>query len=103
MCIFDWQRMFFQKLTLAATFIPHVMTLSQRAEDFLQKSEREAYTPSNEEIRNSFMANNVPIFESLLQFQLDFGDYIFYAGLEPITFTLKRSRWVSNFQRDELH
>jgi hypothetical protein len=38
--------------------------------------------------QNAFIANNAPIFESLIHFQLRFGGYIFNAGLEPIKFSL---------------
>ena len=64
------------------------MTLSKRAHDFLLRSKREAYPSTEGDIRNAFIANKAPLFEPLLHFQLDFGGYVFYAGLEPIKFTL---------------
>lgn len=64
------------------------MTLSKRALDFLQKSRRELLISTEEDIRNAFLANHAPIFEPLIEFQLNFGGYIFYAGLAPIKFSL---------------
>lgn len=68
------------------------MTLSNRSQSFLWKSKRENYPLTEQDIRNAFIANNAPIFEPLLHFQIDFGGYIFYAGLEPIKFTLLKGQ-----------
>lgn len=64
------------------------MILSKRAADFLQKSERESLLMTESEIRQTFNNNNAPIFEPLIDFQLKFGGYIFYAGLASIKFSL---------------
>src|SRR4051812_38827535 len=64
------------------------MLLSKRAQDFLQKSKRDALPSTDQDIQNTFIANNAPIFKSLIHFQLKFGGYIFNAGLEPIKFGL---------------
>ena len=64
------------------------MTLSKRASDFLQKSKRETSLLTDDDIRQIFIANNAPIFEPLVNFQIAFGGYIFHAGLAPIKFSL---------------
>jgi hypothetical protein len=64
------------------------MTLSKRASDFLQQSEKENLQLTDSEIREIFNYNNAPIFESLIEFQKKFGGFIFYAGLAPIKFSL---------------
>lgn len=64
------------------------MELSKRASDFLQQSEREIPELSEQDIRDAFSVNDAPIFEPLIAFQLQYGGYIFYAGLEPIKFSL---------------
>jgi hypothetical protein len=64
------------------------MTLSKRASDFLEKSERENPQLTDSEIREIFNNNNAPIFEPLIDFQKKFGGFIFYAGLAPIKFSL---------------
>ena len=64
------------------------MELSKRALDFLQQSEREIPELTEQDIRDAFSANDVPVFEPLMAFQLQYGGYIFYAGLEPIKFNL---------------
>jgi hypothetical protein len=43
---------------------------------------------TEQDIRDAFKANNAPVFEPLINFQLTYGGYIFYAGLEPIRFSL---------------
>ena len=68
------------------------MSLSKRASDFLQKSERERYQLTGSEIRQIFTENGAPIFEPLVDFQQRFGGYIFYAGLAPITFSLLKGQ-----------
>jgi hypothetical protein len=68
------------------------MTLSKRAYDFLQKSKREASLLTETEIRQTFVYNDVPIFEPLIDFQQTFGGYIFYAGLAPIKFSLLKGK-----------
>ena len=64
------------------------MALSKRAQRFLQRSRRDAYPSTEVDIRNAFLVNEAPIFEPLIQLQLEFGGYTFNAGLEPIKFTL---------------
>lgn len=64
------------------------MTLSKRASNFLKRSKRETLLLTEKEIRQTFIYNDLPIFEPLVDFQLAFGGYIFYAGLEPIKFSL---------------
>jgi hypothetical protein len=64
------------------------MTFSKRASDFLNKSKRETYLLTESDIRKVFVANDAPIFDPLIDFQLRFGGYIFSAGLEPIKFSL---------------
>ena len=64
------------------------MELSKRALDFLHHSEREIPELTERDIRDAFSANNAPVFEPLIAFQLQYGGYIFYAGLEPIKFIL---------------
>jgi hypothetical protein len=64
------------------------MTLSKRASDFLQKSKRETLLLTEKEIRQTFIDNDAPIFEPLVDFQQAFGGYIFDAGLAPIKFSL---------------
>lgn len=39
-------------------------------------------------IRKIFAESNAPVFEPLIQFQLAYGGYSFYAGLAPIRFSL---------------
>ena len=64
------------------------MSLSQRASDFLRKSERTISLLTESEIRQAFEDNHAPIFEPLIEFQQRFGGYTFYAGLAPIKFSL---------------
>lgn len=64
------------------------MTLSKRASDFLRNSRRETLFLTEREIRQTFIDNGAPSFEPLVEFQQAFGGYIFYAGLEPIKFSL---------------
>lgn len=64
------------------------MVLSKRASYFLEKSKREHLSLTEKEIRQTFIYNDAPIFEPLIDFQLAFGGYIFYAGLAPIKFSL---------------
>lgn len=64
------------------------MMLSKRASDFLNKSKREPLSLTEKEIRQTFIDNDAPIFEPLVDFQLAFGGYIFYAVLAPIKFSL---------------
>jgi len=64
------------------------MELSKRALDFLQHSERDLYQLTEQDIRDAFSANDAPLFEPLITFQLQYGGFIFYAGLEPIKFSL---------------
>lgn len=64
------------------------MQLSERANAFLQKSKRDTISVSEAEIRSFFKANEAPVFEPLIQFQLNYGGYIFNAGLETIKFSL---------------
>jgi len=67
------------------------MPLSNRAKAFLQKSKRDNLSITEQDIRKAFINNKALIFESLIHFQLTFGGYIFYAGLEPIKFSLLKS------------
>jgi hypothetical protein len=62
--------------------------LSKRAQEFLDKSERDTFPITREEIISIFKENNAPIFEPLIDFQLNYGGYTFYAGLVSIRFTL---------------
>ncbi|MCG2613723.1 hypothetical protein LZZ85_05505 [Terrimonas sp. NA20] len=64
------------------------MSLSNRATRLLENSEREHVSVSEPVIRRIFDQNNAPVFEALLQFQMKYGGYTFYAGLAPIRFTL---------------
>ena len=64
------------------------MELSKRALDFLQQSEREMSKLTEQDILDAFSANDAPIFKPLIDFQLKYGGYIFYAGLAPIKFSL---------------
>ncbi len=64
------------------------MALSNRAILFLEKSEREITAVSESVLRRIFDENNVPVFEPLIRFQVDYGGYIFYAGMAPVRFTL---------------
>jgi hypothetical protein len=64
------------------------MELSKRALDFLQQSERELSKLTEQDILDAFSANDAPIFKPLIDFQLKYGGYIFYAGLAPIKFSL---------------
>jgi hypothetical protein len=68
------------------------MTLSKRAQDLLLKSKRDGCLSTEQEIKDAFIANEAPFFEPLLRFQLDYGGYIFNAGLEPIKFTLLKGK-----------
>lgn len=62
--------------------------LSIRAKNFLANQERFPSTVIREEIIESFIANNAPIFEPLIEFQQKYSGYEFMAGLEPIHFGL---------------
>lgn len=64
------------------------MALSKRAMEYLAKSERETSELPEEVLLRIFSENNVPVFEPLIEFQRNYGGYIFYAGLEPIKFSL---------------
>jgi hypothetical protein len=64
------------------------MKLSSRALDFLHVSERDSFLLADNEIRQAFTDNEAPISEALIEFQKQFGGYIFYAGLEPIKFSV---------------
>lgn len=64
------------------------MTLSKRASDFLQKSKRENLFSSENEIRQAFIDCGAQVFEPLVEFEKAYGGYIFFAGLEPIKFSL---------------
>ncbi|MCX6318584.1 MAG: hypothetical protein NTW29_14925 [Bacteroidetes bacterium] len=64
------------------------MTLSTRATNFLQTSEREDSQLTDTAIREIFHYNNAPVFEPLIEFEKKYGGYIFYAGLAPIRFSL---------------
>ena len=64
------------------------MALSKRALDFLHQSVREIPELTEQDIRDAFSANNAPVFDPLIAFQLQYDGYIFYAGLEPIKFNL---------------
>jgi hypothetical protein len=64
------------------------MALSNRAIRFLEGSEREITNVSEDVIRRIFDENNVPVFKSLIDFQLNYSGYIFYAGHVPVRFTL---------------
>lgn len=65
------------------------MALSNRAVLFLEKSEREISPVSESVLRRIFDENNVPVFEALIRFQLDYGGYTFNTALQgSIRFTL---------------
>lgn len=64
------------------------MQLSERANAFLRKSNRDIISLSEDEIRSFFIVNEAPIFEPLVKFQYNYGGYVFNAGLEPIKFSL---------------
>ena len=64
------------------------MNMSPRAQSFLLKSRRDAYPSTENDIRAAFLSNNAPIFQSLIDFQINYGGYIFYAGRAPIKFSL---------------
>lgn len=64
------------------------MDLSTRALEYLRVSERDSVQLADDEIRQVFVFNQVPIFEPLIAFQKQFGGYTFYAGLAPIKFSL---------------
>jgi hypothetical protein len=68
------------------------MTLSTRATNFLLKSERDSYLLTEADIRQNFLFNEAPVFEPLIDFQLKYGGYIFYAGLVPIKFNLLKGQ-----------
>ncbi len=62
--------------------------LSIRANNFLINQERFSSTVNREEIIESFIANNAPVFEPLIEFQQKYSGYKFLAGLAPIHFGL---------------
>lgn len=62
--------------------------ISSRAKLFLANHERFSSTTIREEIIESFLANNAPVFEPLIEFQQKYSGYKFMAGLEPIHFGL---------------
>lgn len=64
------------------------MNLSNRATAFLRKSERESVSISLDKIKEIFESNSAPLSEPLLEFQVKYGGFIFYAGLAPIKFSL---------------
>lgn len=68
------------------------MALSKRASVFLQKSERHPYQLTEAAIRQTFIANDAPVFEPLIDFQQRYGGYVFYAGLAPIKFNLLKGQ-----------
>ena len=60
--------------------------LSIKAKNFLANQERFSSTVIREEIVESFVNNNAPVFEPLIEFQQKYSGYQFMAGLEPIHF-----------------
>ncbi|MBL7733760.1 MAG: hypothetical protein JNM88_21495 [Chitinophagaceae bacterium] len=54
----------------------------------MKNAEREISRLTDAEVREVFNYNDAPVFEPLIDFQLRFGGYIFYAGLAPINFSL---------------
>ncbi|RYE54566.1 MAG: hypothetical protein EOP48_12035 [Sphingobacteriales bacterium] len=64
------------------------MALSTKAVKFLENSERDIISIDETAIRDIFAENKAPVFEPLIQFQLAYGGYTFYAGLAPIRFSL---------------
>ena len=52
------------------------------------KSERDNSQLTDAEIREIFAYNNAPVFDPLIDFQQNYGGFIFYAGLTPIKFSL---------------
>ncbi|MES2772942.1 MAG: hypothetical protein V4722_02070 [Bacteroidota bacterium] len=60
--------------------------LSIRAKNYLASQERSSSTVIREEIIDSLIANDAPIFESIIEFQQNYSGYQFMAGLEPIYF-----------------
>jgi hypothetical protein len=59
---------------------------SSRAKIFLSNQERLSSTIIREDIIESFVANDAPVFEPLIEFQQKYSGYKFMAGLVPIHF-----------------
>ncbi len=58
--------------------------LSERAKRFLAGVERLSSTVDREQIIESFLNNDAPVFEPLIEFQQKYSGYKFLAGLEII-------------------
>ncbi len=65
-----------------------MIELSIKAKNFLANQERFSSTIIREEIIESFVNNDAPIFEPLIEFQQKYSGYQFMVGLEPINFGL---------------
>lgn len=62
--------------------------LSSRAQRFLNSLNREAKNLSEAQINETFLNAGLQNYDALLNFELNYSGYIFYAGLEPIKFKL---------------
>ncbi|MCT4639684.1 MAG: hypothetical protein N4A72_18440 [Bacteroidales bacterium] len=63
-------------------------SLSKRALKFLESKEREKIDLTEEEISDVFRNNKIEATPELIDFELNFGGYIFYSGKEPLRFGL---------------
>lgn len=76
------------------------MALSPRATEYLRQLERHNYSLTEADIRRVFIANDAPVSDPLIEFELNYGGYMFYAGVAPIQFTLLKGAGgypMSNF------
>ncbi len=60
------------------------MTLSPAGQAFLEKQERRPFIKDRAVIELALQKAKVPTFEPVIQFQLNYGGYTFYAGYEPL-------------------
>jgi hypothetical protein len=72
----------------AAKNCSNMTELSGRAKNFLTSQKRFSSTVIREDIIESFIANNAPVFEPLIEFQQKYSGCQFMAGLEPVCFGL---------------
>ena len=64
------------------------MGLSARAAAFLERAKWETMPFTEKDIRAAFIAVHAPVYQPLIDFQLNYSGLVFYAGLAPIKYTL---------------